>query len=73
VFVAGYDGFVFAYEVNTTEGGECKKITEYLLFNMTVSSNDQQPITTNIERKTVGKFFYIHCLLAFVSFFVLHR
>ncbi len=48
MFVAGYDGFVFAYEVNTTEGGECKKITEYLLFNMTVSSNDQQPITTNI-------------------------
>jgi hypothetical protein len=56
LFVAGYDGMVLAYEVNTNDGGECKQISQYLLFNMSQNSNNQQTITSNDGRNTVGKF-----------------
>lgn len=39
LFVAGYDGVVCVYEVNTNDGGECKQISQYLLFSM--SPNQQ--------------------------------
>jgi len=44
LFVAGYDGVVCVYEVNTNDGGECKQISQYLLFSM---SPNQQTVTTN--------------------------
>jgi hypothetical protein len=44
LFVAGYDGVVCVYEVNTIDGGECKQISQYLLFSM---SPNQQTGTTN--------------------------
>ncbi len=47
---------VLAYEVNTNDGGECKQISQYLLFNMSQNSNNQQTITSNDGRNTVGKF-----------------
>ncbi|CAF1365185.1 unnamed protein product [Didymodactylos carnosus] len=40
LFVAGYDGVVCVYEVNTIEGGECKQIGQYLLFNMSANNNN---------------------------------
>jgi len=42
LFVAGYDGVVCVYEVNTNDGGECKQISQYLLFSMSPNSNNQQ-------------------------------
>ena len=39
LFVAGYDGVVCVYEVNTIDGGECKQISQYLLFSMSPNSN----------------------------------
>ncbi|CAF0976926.1 unnamed protein product [Adineta steineri] len=41
LFVAGYDGVVCVYEINTHDGGECKKINQYLLFKMTQNSNER--------------------------------
>ena len=42
LFVAGYDGVVCVYEVNTIDGGECKQISQYLLFSMSPNSNTSQ-------------------------------
>jgi hypothetical protein len=52
LFVAGYDGVVCVYEVNTIDGGECKQIGQYLLFSM---SPNQQTKTTNEARNSIGK------------------
>lgn len=43
LFVAGYDGMVCVYEVNTMDGGECKQISQYLLFSM----SPNQPMINN--------------------------
>ncbi|CAF1116064.1 unnamed protein product, partial [Didymodactylos carnosus] len=40
LFVAGYDGVVCIYEVNTVEGGECKQLGQYLLFNMSANNSN---------------------------------
>ncbi len=50
LFVAGYDGVVCVYEVNTNDGGECKQISQYLLFSMSPNSINQQTVTTNETR-----------------------
>jgi len=68
LFVAGYDGVVCSYEINTNDGGECKQISQYLLFNMCQSSNNQQTTTMNDGRNTAGKFINIHYQLEVVSF-----
>ncbi|CAF3839589.1 unnamed protein product [Adineta steineri] len=52
LFVAGYDGVVCVYEVNTIDGGECKQISQYLLFSMSPNSTNQQTITTNEARNS---------------------
>ena len=52
LFVAGYDGVVCVYEVNTNDGGECKQISQYLLFSMSPNTNNQQTITTNEIRNS---------------------
>jgi len=54
LFVAGYDGLVCVYEVNTNIGGECKQISQHLLFNLSQNSNNQQTITENDRRNSVG-------------------
>ncbi|CAF5017686.1 unnamed protein product, partial [Rotaria sp. Silwood1] len=46
LFVAGYDGVVCVYEVNTNDGGECKQISQHLLFSMSRNTNNQQQIVT---------------------------
>ncbi|CAF2550436.1 unnamed protein product [Rotaria sp. Silwood2] len=53
LFVAGYDGVVYIYEVNTNEGGECKQISQYLLFNISQTSNNQQTIIANDRRNSL--------------------
>ncbi len=45
---------VCVYEVNTTNGGECKQISQHLLFNLSKNSNNQQTITENDRRNSVG-------------------
>ncbi|CAF0941259.1 unnamed protein product [Adineta ricciae] len=39
LFVAGYDGIVHTYEINTRDGGECQLMNQYSLFQ--ISSSDQ--------------------------------
>jgi len=56
LFVADYNGMVWAYEVNTNDGGECKQISQHLLFNISQNSNNQQPTKINDGRNIVGKF-----------------
>ncbi|CAF1024302.1 unnamed protein product [Rotaria sordida] len=53
LFVAGYDGVVCVYEVNTNDGGECKQISQHLLFSMSSNSNNQQIVTTNETRNSI--------------------
>ncbi|CAF3569281.1 unnamed protein product [Rotaria sordida] len=53
LFVAGYDGVVYIYEVNKNEGGECKQISQYLLFNISQNSNNQQTIIANDRRSSL--------------------
>ncbi|UJR09577.1 hypothetical protein I4U23_013812 [Adineta vaga] len=54
LFVAGYDGVVCVYEVNTIDGGECKQISQYLLFSMSPNSTTQQTmVTTNEGRNSI--------------------
>jgi len=60
LFVAGYDGVICVYEVNTNDGGECKQISQYLLSDMSQNSNNQQNLTSNDGRNTVGKFILNH-------------
>lgn len=55
LFVAGYDGVVSVYEVNTNEGGECKQIGQHLLFNMSPNLSNLQTITTNDRHTSSGK------------------
>ena len=45
LFVAGYDGIVHTYEVNTRDGGECQLMNQYSLFQ--ISASDQTNTTTN--------------------------
>ncbi len=47
---------VWAYEVNTNDGGECKQISQHLLFSMSQNTNNQQPTKINDGRNIVGKF-----------------
>jgi len=54
LLVVGYAGVVCIYEVNTNDNGECKQIGQYLLFNMSQNSNNQQTTGTNNRRSTVG-------------------
>ncbi|CAF4906918.1 unnamed protein product, partial [Rotaria socialis] len=54
LFVAGYDGVLSVYEVNTNEGGECKQISQHLLFNMTQNLSNMQTITTNDRQNSLG-------------------
>jgi hypothetical protein len=53
LFVANYDGLVSIYEVNTTDGGECRQISQYLLFNMTQNPKNEQTSPIGAGR---GKF-----------------
>ena len=55
LFVAGYDGVVCVYEVNTIDGGQCKQISQYLLFSMSPNTTNQQTLTTNETRNSLGK------------------
>ncbi|CAF0810758.1 unnamed protein product [Rotaria sp. Silwood1] len=55
LFVAGYDGVVYIYEVNTNEGGECKQISQYLLFNFSQNSNNQQTVIANDRRNSLDE------------------
>jgi hypothetical protein len=68
LFVAGYDGVVGIYEVNSNDGGECKQIGHYLLFNMSSNSNNQPTTIPNGRRNTGDKFFNKLYYLEFVSF-----
>jgi autophagy-related protein 18 len=52
LFVASYDGVVCVYEVNTNDGGECKQISQYLLFNLSQNSNNQLTTRNNDGRNT---------------------
>lgn len=36
--------------MNTNDGGECKQISQYLLFSMSPNSINQQTVTTNETR-----------------------
>ncbi|CAF3298561.1 unnamed protein product [Rotaria socialis] len=54
LFVAGYDGVVCVYEVNTNDGGECKQISQHLLFSMSPNLTNQQIVTTNESRNSIG-------------------
>jgi hypothetical protein len=64
--VAGYDGVVSTYEVNTTDGGECKRISEDLLFNISMISNNKQSTVTNARRNTTGKYMNKEFYLAII-------
>ncbi len=55
LYVAAYDGTVSAYEINTVDGGECQLNSQYLLFNVFLSTNSDQSGASNIGRNTVGK------------------
>ena len=54
MFVAGYDGVVCVYEVNTIDGGECKQISQYLLFSMSPNSNHQQTTDNHDTQNSAG-------------------
>jgi hypothetical protein len=55
LYVAGYDGMVFAYEINTIDGGECPLNSQYLLFNVFLSTNSDQSAASNLGQNAVGK------------------
>ena len=55
MFIAGYDGYISGYEVNTTVGGECKRISHDLLFNMSLSSNHEANPLNNASQRQTGK------------------
>lgn len=59
LYVAGYDGIVHIYEVDTTGGGECKQIREHPLFG-TPQPPANQPAQRGSQsevRNAAGKFF----------------
>lgn len=60
LYVACYDGVVGIYEVNTTDGGECKQINQCLLFDISQKSNNQQTLTNNDRQNIIGKFIHKH-------------
>jgi hypothetical protein len=51
---------VFAYEINTNDGGECKQISQHLLFNMSQNSNNHESTISGDGRNLVGKFIGTH-------------
>ena len=55
LFVAGYDGVVFTYEVNTTEGGECKQLTRHKLADISANSKSMLLSSANLEQSKVGR------------------
>lgn len=55
LFVAGYDGVISGYEVNTTTGGECKRVSHDLLFNMTVTTGIETTPVSNLSQRGTGK------------------
>jgi hypothetical protein len=55
LFVAGYDGVVCVYEVNTIDGGECKQISQYLLFSMSPNSSNQATVPNIDARNSLGE------------------
>ncbi len=55
LYVAGYDGMVSAYEINTIDGGECPLNSQYLLFNVFLSTNSDQSAASNLGQNAVGK------------------
>ena len=55
LFVAGFDGIISGYEVNTTEGGECKRISHDLLFNLSISSGHETTGASNLWQNRTGK------------------
>ena len=56
LLVANYDGIVSVYEVNTTEGGECRQISQYLLFNISQNPKNSHIPTNSTGRRSSGKF-----------------
>ena len=48
LFVAGFDGFVLVYEINLTEGGECKQTNQYQLFNLSQIRADASTSASNV-------------------------
>lgn len=59
LFVGCYDGFVYIYEVNTSDGGECKQIGQYLLFNMSETASNQESSTMNHRQSLNSKFIHM--------------
>jgi autophagy-related protein 18 len=55
LFVANYDGLVSIYEVNTTDGGECRQISQYLLFNMSQNPKNEQTSPIGAGRDESGR------------------
>ena len=55
LFVAGYDGVVFTYDVNTNEGGECKQLNRHALIDVTMNSKSMQLSSNDLELSKVGK------------------
>lgn len=56
LFVANYDGVVSVYEVNMNESGECRQISQHLLFNTSSNSKNDQNSASNITRTSSGEF-----------------
>lgn len=55
LFVAGYDGVVFTYEVNTNGGGECKQLTRHTLTDVCPNSKSMLLSSDNLEQSKVGR------------------
>lgn len=71
LFVAAYDGVISGYEVNTTTGGECKRISHYLLFDMTVTTGQETTGVNNLTQKRTGKYVQKNIIDHFLFFFLL--
>ena len=55
LFVAGYNGIFFTYEVNTSDGGECKQLSQCNLFELYEHSKNEQRMSMDAGKSTVGK------------------
>jgi hypothetical protein len=72
LYVAGYDGMVSAYEINTTEGGECSLNSQYLLFNIFLSTNSDQNAGVGIGQNAIGTYIHEkHILKSYFSFMII--
>ena len=61
LLVAGYDGVVCVYEVNTADGGECRQMSQDLLFNMSQNPSNQQTMASNDRRNSAGRLLRKYC------------